>query len=101
MIKLIMLLALMNFLFLSCGKRTIEDYGDLNSSPAGISIEGQEEHRGGHGRTECLVCHNAALNIHRTAISIVDYRQILELVDDDDRAYEVCIDCHGTNGTGN
>ncbi|MEQ1665662.1 MAG: hypothetical protein ABL927_09835, partial [Bdellovibrionales bacterium] len=60
---------------LSCSReasRDLENYGDINQSPGGIALVTPAEHPGGWGRRECLLCHNAALGIHRGPNSPID-----------------------------
>ena len=62
----------------ACGpdSRDRENYGDITVSPGGISLIDPSEHRGGYGRRECLVCHNASLNLHRGPSAGIDVDQL-------------------------
>jgi hypothetical protein len=50
-------------IFVSCGQKDKyrEDYGIITSTNLAVS----SKHMGGYGRSQCLLCHNASLNIHR------------------------------------
>ncbi|MGK5083762.1 hypothetical protein WDW37_10705 [Bdellovibrionota bacterium FG-1] len=92
----LMLMALSITLFTACGKanRDTENYGDTSQIP--IRLTTPEQHRGGYGRTECALCHNAALNIHRDVDTMIDADQLLTDIKNGSRR---CLDCHGPNGT--
>jgi cytochrome c553 len=90
----------MSVLFIHCGSNTrdIENYGDILSSPGGMKISGPSEHRGGYGRTACVVCHNIELNVHRGKNSPVNPETLNKDYETKGReAY--CMTCHGKNGT--
>lgn len=86
--------------FLGCGddSRDVERYGDITNGTGGIVLSDSAEHRGGYGRRQCLVCHNAALNIHRGPNSIINVDELNKAIRDrGEEAY--CMTCHGSNGT--
>lgn len=86
--------------FSGCGadSRDREDYGDIANGTGGIVLSDSAEHRGGYGRRQCLVCHNAALNIHRGPNSIINVDELNKAIHDrGEEAY--CMTCHGNNGT--
>ncbi len=87
------------FLGLSCQKadRTFENYGDINLSPGGKNLIITEEHVGGWGRGECLLCHNANLGLHRNAGSLIDVDALNELIRQNGGS-KFCLTCHGPNG---
>lgn len=90
---------LLLLILVSCGHKNPdrENYGDITNSPGGIVIINPEEHQGGFGRSQCLLCHNADLNIHRGANSLVDVNTLNELIRQNGlNAY--CLNCHGDNG---
>ncbi len=75
----------------------LEDYGDLSNSPTGIALNDPEKHVGGWGRRDCLLCHNAALNIHRASTNIVDAETLNQLIRENGLS-TYCLKCHGPNG---
>lgn len=82
-----------------CGEsiRDREDYGDVLASPGGLQLVTSSEHPSGWGRSECLLCHNVSLNIHRRPGSGVDADAIAEAAKNNGgSAY--CLICHGPNG---
>lgn len=84
---------------LSCqgNDRQTENYGDIHSGPGGKNLVIPEEHQGGWGRSECLLCHNSALNIHRNYNSSLDAEAInLKVIENGGAKY--CLTCHGDNG---
>lgn len=92
-------LAIILFFLVSCqgSDRKTENYGDISQSPGGKSLVIPEEHQGGWGRSQCLLCHNSSLNIHRNADSLVDAEAINARVQErQDSQY--CLSCHGDNG---
>lgn len=98
--KLLFLFLLLSLL--SCGpdQRDREDYGDITQGPGGITLVSSVEHRGGYGRSECLLCHNAQYNLHRRPGSGLDADTLNQLIlEQGGSAY--CLTCHGNNGTGN
>lgn len=87
-------------IILGCGNkdaRTIEQYGDVTTSPGGISLIDPNEHIGGWGRRDCLLCHNSSLNIHRGPSSSLDPDQINEQAWRNGGS-KYCLSCHGPNG---
>jgi hypothetical protein len=68
--------------------------------PIGLSEEGlivtPAEHPDGWGREDCEACHVLEVVHQRECTTGVDYLYLDELVMMD--GYEVCGDCHGTNG---
>lgn len=78
-------------------ERQVENYGDVANGPGGISIIVPEEHVGGWGRRQCLLCHNAALNVHRRPESMIDADELLRLARENGEA-QYCLSCHGPNG---
>lgn len=84
---------------LSCGKeeRDLENYGDLAKKPNGILIDASN-HYGGFGRGECLVCHNASLNLHKGPDSNINADELNKLIATQGEA-KFCMTCHGKNGT--
>lgn len=82
----------------ACGdmNNTGENYGNILASPSGITLT-EETHKGGWGRTDCLMCHNVN-NIHLvdrsgTGIDVAAIRQ--QTFDEGEAS---CRGCHGTNG---
>jgi len=77
-----------------CGSnaRDYEDYGSMSS----LTLS-DAEHTGGYGRNECLVCHNAALNIHQGS-SAIDPERLVQLAREQGEA-AYCMTCHGANGS--
>ena len=98
-LKLILFNYLLFAMLLSCSEETqYEDYGDVSQSPGGIEIVEVKEHQGGYRRKECLVCHNANLNIHRSLdSSIYDVEYLNELIRKNGGS-KYCLTCHGNNG---
>lgn len=97
--KSILMISLSIFLLGSCqgGERQTENYGDINQSPDGKSLTISAEHQGGWGRSQCLLCHNSSLNIHRNANSLVDADAInTSVIQNGGSKY--CLTCHGDNG---
>ena len=88
-------------LFNACSpqsSRDRENYGDLSSPPGAIILDNPEKHMGGYGRNECLVCHNAVLNIHRREGANIDLDELnTNIRNGGESAY--CLRCHGKNGT--
>ena len=78
------------------GGHDLESYGDIFSSPEGLVLT-QSEHEGGWGRSECFMCHNVSLNIHRGPDSPVNADELNRIAEEQGEAY--CMSCHGTNGT--
>lgn len=90
------------FFLSGCEKeRDLENYGDLSTTPGGIVIIDPEEHVGGYGREECLVCHQTALNLHRSKGSLIgDVDELNQLIRQNGES-KFCLTCHGSNGTDN
>lgn len=85
---------------LSCSReasRDLENYGDINQSPGGIALVTPAEHPSGWGRRECLLCHNAALGIHRGPNSPIDAAALNEIIRQNGGSV-FCLSCHGPNG---
>lgn len=87
------------FLLSACqvNSRQVENYGDINTTTGGIALSSQQEHPSGWGRSECLLCHNVKLNIHRGPNSPVDADAIVFLTQQNGGA-RYCLTCHGPNG---
>jgi hypothetical protein len=84
----------------ACGPQTRdrENYGDLSSPAGAIILDNPEKHMGGYGRSECLVCHNASLNIHRREGANIDVEELnTSIRNGGESAY--CLRCHGRHGT--
>lgn len=90
---------LIYFALQGCGnsERQTENYGDITSGPGGIRLLEESEHLTGWKRTDCLLCHNVQLNVHRNPNSSVDADAILDLVNKNGGA-SYCLTCHGPNG---
>jgi hypothetical protein len=98
--RIIILGLVASLALLSCRgqkSRDLEDYGDITNSPGGIALTSPDEHVGGWGRSDCLLCHNASLNIHRRPGSPVDADALNELVKKNGGS-QYCLNCHGPNG---
>ena len=81
--------------FSGCGgDGDLEDYGTGSSA---IVLSSAEQHPGGYGRKDCLVCHNAALNLHRESGSPIDVEALNNAVRANGES-TFCLKCHGTNG---
>jgi hypothetical protein len=80
-----------------CGSEShdVENYG---SEHVAVVLQDPEEHMGGYGRRECLVCHNTALNVHRDKGSPIDADSLNKAVRNNNEA-GFCLKCHGPNGT--
>lgn len=87
-------------LTLSCGKkeRDVEYYGDLSKKPNGIKLIDASNHYGGYGRNECLLCHNASLNLHKGPDSNINVDELNKKIAAQGEA-KFCMTCHGKNGT--
>ncbi len=99
--KLSTLLLVAGVLFSACGSdvRDREGYGDIATSPGGIQLINADEHKGGYGRKDCVLCHNISLNVHRGPTSPIDADELnrVFLSKGGDTTY--CMSCHGANGT--
>jgi hypothetical protein len=87
------------FVISSCGparRRDRENYGDL-SAPGAILLNDPSKHSYGWGRTDCLVCHNVNLNVHRRAGSAANSEAINKAVMSGGES-KFCLNCHGSNG---
>lgn len=96
---LLVLMALGLAYFTGCGDgaRKVENYGDLVHRPEGVALTATN-HKGGWGRTQCTLCHNLELNVHRSVDSPVNPE--LTLRDYKTKGGDVyCQTCHGSNGT--
>ena len=82
-------------ILISCGQqhRDRENYGTLSNSQITIS----SQHMGGFGRSQCLLCHNAELNIHRRGQNGIDANAIAKLARTNG-INKYCLACHGPNG---
>ena len=82
-----------------CGNtaRDTENYGDITATPGGIALVSPSEHQAGWGRSDCLVCHNISLNVHRRPGNNIDPEALNAAVRaNGGSAY--CLNCHGPNG---
>lgn len=77
--------------------RDLENYGDITASPGGIALTSPDEHVGGWGRKDCLLCHNAALNVHRDKGSPINVDKLNEAIRNGGES-TYCLQCHGPNG---
>ena len=77
--------------------RDIENYGDITQTTGGIALTTPAEHVGGWGRKDCLLCHNAALNLHRSPGSQIDVNKLNDLIKSNGES-KYCLQCHGPNG---
>ncbi|OFZ20324.1 MAG: hypothetical protein A2Z20_04490 [Bdellovibrionales bacterium RBG_16_40_8] len=85
-------------IFTSCGQNhDLEDYGDITQSPGGINLTLPAEHVGGWARSQCLVCHNASLNIHRGKNSYIDVDELNRVIEKNGES-KYCMKCHSPNG---
>ena len=78
-------------------QRDLENYGDLPNQPGGIALNSPEQHVGGWGRRDCLLCHNAAFILHRYPGGQIDAIQLNQLIRAN-RYSQYCLGCHGPNG---
>jgi hypothetical protein len=83
-------------LLAGCGgsDRDPESYHEGNGA---VQLESVALHRGGYGRSDCLVCHNVELNVHRTPEVPLDIEAINENARKEGASS--CQVCHGGNGT--
>lgn len=89
---------LLAIILCNCGDEG-KDHEDYNTSSNDIVLIDPEKHAGGYGRKECLVCHNAALNLHRSPNSVINVDQLNEAIRNNGES-KFCLSCHGANGTG-
>ena len=84
------------FILISCGQteKYREDYGLITNTNLTIS----SQHMGGYGRSQCLICHNASLNIHRRSGASISPEAInLEIIANG--VENTCLlKCHTGNG---
>lgn len=85
----------MLLVLISCGQRDKyrEDYGTI----AGGLLIVSSQHVGGYGRSQCLLCHNAELNIHRRGQNGLDPNLMAKLAKTNGLS-EYCKTCHTGNG---
>jgi len=91
-----------SLILVSCGSdtRDRENYGNLQEGPGGVKIMSSQEHRGGYGREDCLICHNISLNVHRGPNIFIDPEELNRLYrTNGQQAYCMNEACHGSNGT--
>lgn len=74
-----------------------ENYGDLGQNPASIPLSNANQHKGGYGRSDCLLCHNVALNVHRRPGNNIDVDTLNEKILNNGGS-QYCITCHTDNG---
>ncbi len=92
-----LLLILLTLLACSRNGRDREFYGNISETPGGLALVDPNEHQGGWGRPQCLVCHNADLNIHRGPYSVLNAEALNVLIRNNGlSAY--CLGCHSNNG---
>ena len=100
--KLFLLTFTLTFVYnlIACGSdvRDRENYGNLSSPPGAIILNDPIKHMGGYGRHECLVCHNAALNIHQRPGAGIDINALNKAIQNGGES-SYCLTCHGQNGT--
>lgn len=96
----ILTFVLAGFFLCSCklqDERELENYGDIDNGPGGIGLVNPSEHVSGWGRKDCLMCHNAALNIHRSAGSALNVDALNDEIESNGES-GYCLTCHGPNG---
>ncbi|MGK5088810.1 hypothetical protein WDW86_14730 [Bdellovibrionota bacterium FG-2] len=100
-VKLLLVMIVASGLAAGCGSdvRDRENYGDVQASSGGIRIVDAQEHKGGYGRKDCLVCHNVFQNIHRGPTSSIDADELNRVFAAKGYDTTYCMSCHGTNGT--
>ncbi|OGQ37307.1 MAG: hypothetical protein A3F16_04455 [Deltaproteobacteria bacterium RIFCSPHIGHO2_12_FULL_43_9] len=79
--------------------RDLESYGDIAAGSGGITLINPAEHMGGYGRGACLMCHNAALNLHRGPNSLINVDALNQQIRDNGGDAYCLVRCHGPNGT--
>ena len=94
--KSVAILALIGFVVACSDPKDYEDYGDIKNSPGGLALSDPDEHRGGWGRSDCLLCHNVEKNIHRRSSSTVDPDAIADKARQEGTQF--CFNCHMGNG---
>jgi hypothetical protein len=96
-ISFVLLFSAVLFL-VACGgtqSTTGENYGDLFSSPSGLTLS-EAEHGDGWARADCTLCHNL-VNIHLGPdVGGFNMQAVRDLVATDGLAS--CPICHGDNG---
>jgi hypothetical protein len=77
----------------ACGQRDKyrENYGVGTDSQLSVS----DKHMGGYGRTQCLLCHNVELNVHRGINSGETPQDAIRGAQAQGSAY--CLKCHSDN----
>lgn len=85
-------------LFVGCGPdlRDHEYYGDL-SAPGAIVLSDSRRHAAGWGRKDCLLCHNAELNLHQSPQSNINVEALNQAIINGGES-QYCQTCHGRNG---
>ena len=90
----------MKYLFLvsllaSCGQKDKyrEDYGIVTDTNLNVF----SQHMGGYGRAQCLLCHNAQLNVHRRGANGLNADQMAAAARTGGLS-EYCKNCHTGNG---
>ena len=69
---------------------------DLLASPGGLALT-EAEHPAGWGRSDCMLCHQAAaIHTASCASAPVDLAAVREEADPEDT--RTCVACHGANG---
>jgi hypothetical protein len=84
----------LSLILISCGQRDKyrEDYGTI----VGTSLVISSKHVGGYGRSNCPLCHNVSLNVHRRVGSSADPEDVVTKAKA--RGSEYCLSCHTGNG---
>lgn len=90
----------MTFSLSACGPdtRDRENYGDLSTTPGAILLNDPAKHSAGWGRKDCLLCHNASLNLHQRPNSGIDTNALNRAIMNGGES-RYCLTCHGSNGT--
>lgn len=89
-------LFLLLVLLVSCGNRDKyrEDYGVITNTALTVS----SKHMGGYGRSQCLLCHNVSLNVHRRAGSLASPDALAAEVRANGVEKTCLLKCHTGNG---
>lgn len=89
----ILMMVIIALSLLACGNtRDRENY-----DPISVALTNPNNHVGGWGRSQCLVCHNVNLNVHRGPNSVIDPEALNAAVRaGGEEAY--CRTCHTGNG---